>query len=94
MRAHALARTGDLMRKREIVRKRIVLTNTFAQVSQDSRYIDNEELRFSLRSLEKFAPWVRRVSARECNKGSDMCVVCCTGAQSVSCDQWASAALA
>lgn len=26
--------------------------------AQDSRYIDNEELRFSLRSLEAFAPWV------------------------------------
>ena len=26
-----------------------------------SRYVDNEELRYSLRSIEKFAPWVRRV---------------------------------
>uniref|UniRef100_A0A6B2KXE3 EF-hand domain-containing protein n=1 Tax=Arcella intermedia TaxID=1963864 RepID=A0A6B2KXE3_9EUKA len=26
-----------------------------------NRYIDNEELRYSLRSVEKFAPWVRRI---------------------------------
>ncbi|KAB7503638.1 N-acetylglucosamine-1-phosphotransferase subunits alpha/beta [Armadillidium nasatum] len=26
-----------------------------------SRYEDNEELRYSLRSIEKFAPWVRRI---------------------------------
>ena len=27
----------------------------------DNRYRDSEELRFSLRSLVKFAPWIRRI---------------------------------
>lgn len=27
----------------------------------DCRFLDNDELRYSLRSLEKYAPWVRRV---------------------------------
>lgn len=27
----------------------------------DSRYRDNEELRYSLRSLEKYAPWIRHI---------------------------------
>ena len=26
-----------------------------------SRFEDNEELRYSLRSLEQYAPWVRRI---------------------------------
>ena len=30
-------------------------------VSTASRFVDNEELRYSLRSIEQYAPWVRRV---------------------------------
>ena len=40
-------------------------TNTPPSLAPESasanRYRDNEELRYSLRSLEKFAPWVRRI---------------------------------
>lgn len=31
------------------------------KISGDVRFYDNEELRYSLRSLEKFAPWIRHV---------------------------------
>lgn len=30
-------------------------------VVSDSRFQDNEELRYSLRSIERFAPWVRHI---------------------------------
>jgi hypothetical protein len=30
-------------------------------ISGSNRYRDNDELRYSLRSLEKYAPWIRRV---------------------------------
>ena len=40
-------------------------TNTNPSLAAESasanRYRDNEELRYSLRSIEKFAPWVRRI---------------------------------
>ena len=41
-------------------------TNVLLQYSHNediaaSRFEDNEELRYSLRSVEKFAPWVRHV---------------------------------
>ena len=31
------------------------------QVAGECRYVENDELRYSLRSVEKFAPWIRRV---------------------------------
>ena len=29
--------------------------------SEDSRFRDNDELRYSLRSVEQFAPWLRHI---------------------------------
>lgn len=29
--------------------------------SEDSRFRDNDELRFSIRSVEQFAPWLRHI---------------------------------
>ena len=31
------------------------------QVAGECRYVENDELRYSLRSVEKYAPWIRRV---------------------------------
>lgn len=47
----------------------LMLTNLeidFVQFSRDedissSRFEDNDELRYSLRSVEKYAPWVRHI---------------------------------
>ena len=36
-----------------------VFENT--EVNCKARYIDNEELRYSLRSAEKYAPWIRKI---------------------------------
>lgn len=32
-----------------------------SSISGSNRFRDNEELRYSLRSIEKFAPWIRKV---------------------------------
>ena len=36
-------------------------TNSANRVSGDVRFVDNEELRYSLRSLEMYAPWINHV---------------------------------
>eukprot|EP01090_Pellita_catalonica_P003392 TRINITY_DN1305_c0_g1_i1.p1 TRINITY_DN1305_c0_g1~~TRINITY_DN1305_c0_g1_i1.p1 ORF type:complete len:1052 (-),score=178.20 TRINITY_DN1305_c0_g1_i1:110-3265(-) len=35
--------------------------NCFSDADSSSRFIDNEELRYSIRSLEKYAPWIRNI---------------------------------
>ncbi len=32
-----------------------------AEATGKARYVDNDELRYSLRSAEQFAPWIRRI---------------------------------
>ncbi len=44
--------------------KKLKTTGEFAPESEtncQARYIDNEELRYSLRSAEQFAPWIRKI---------------------------------
>lgn len=36
-------------------------SNCYKDIDSFSRYADNEELRYSLRTIEKFAPWIRRI---------------------------------
>lgn len=55
------------LQKKNLFEKRTtILKFFFKQLSRDedisaSRFEDNEELRYSLRSLERFAPWVRHI---------------------------------
>ena len=36
-------------------------TKEHSAVNCDGRYADNDELKYSLRSIEKYAPWIRRI---------------------------------
>lgn len=36
-------------------------TEQMSAVNCDGRYADNDELKYSLRSVEKYAPWIRRI---------------------------------
>ena len=38
-------------------------TDCYKDIDSFSRYADNEELRYSLRTIETFAPWIRRICA-------------------------------
>ncbi len=44
--------------------KKRAVTGEMAEGSETdgkARYVDNDELRYSLRSVEKYAPWIRRI---------------------------------
>jgi hypothetical protein len=57
------------------------------EVADASRYIDNEELRYSMRRLDNQTSFFDLEQERELNKAKQSCKVCSLGAQSVSRDE-------